>query len=318
MNGLKNFMKRVGSLMLDFLPSSVKGVLAFIGYLINTIFLTVPLILIALLKCILPFKEVVILLDKVLIWIATLWISMNGMNCDLFNRIDWQVKGLTQLKKKGWYLVISNHQSWVDILVLQKIFNRKIPMLKFFLKKELIWIPFLGLAWWALDFPFMKRYSKKFLEANPQLKGKDLESTHKACEKFKHTPVSVMNFVEGTRFTPKKHEQQKSPFDRLLLPRAGGIAFVLGSMGEYFHNVVNVAIAYPDGVPTFWDYISGKTKKIIVDVDVFPVAEQMIGDYFNDDGYKQQFCDWLNNIWQEKDKKLGELLLLQSTDKPSA
>ena len=303
--------------MLDFLPSPVKGMLSFIGYVMNTLCLTVPLILTALLKFVLPFKGVIVLLDKILIWLASLWISINGLNCNLFNKIDWQVRGLAQLKQKDWYLVISNHQSWVDILVLQKIFNRKIPMLKFFLKKELIWIPFLGLAWWALDFPFMKRYSKNFLKTKPHLKGKDLESTRKACEKFKHTPVSVMNFVEGTRFTPEKHEYQKSPFDRLLLPRAGGIAFVLGSMGEYLHNIVNVAIAYPGGVPTFWDYISGKAKQIIVDVDVFPVGEQMIGDYFNDDGFKQQFCERLNQIWQEKDKTLGELLLLEPTDKQS-
>jgi len=303
--------------MLDFLPSPVKGVLSFTGYLINTICLAVPLVLTAILKFVLPFEGMVVLLDKILMGIATLWITINGMNCDLFNRIDWQVNGLTQLKKKEWYLVISNHQSWVDILVLQKIFNSKIPMLKFFLKKELIWVPFLGLAWWALDFPFMKRYSKNFLKANPHLKGKDLESTRKACEKFKQTPVSVMNFVEGTRFTPEKHKRQKSPFDRLLLPRAGGIAFVLGSMGEYLHNIINVTIAYPGGVPTFWDYISGKTKKIVVDVDVFPVGKQMIGDYFDNDRYKQQFCEWLNQIWQEKDKKLDELLLCESADRTS-
>lgn len=294
--------------MLDFLPTSLKGALAFLGYLINTLCLTIPLILTSLLKFILPSKGVIVLLDRILIWIATLWISINGLNSDLFNKIDWQVKGVTQLKQKDWYLVVANHQSWVDILVLQKVFNRRIPMLKFFLKKELIWVPFLGLAWWALDFPFMKRYSKKFIAANPHLKGKDLESTRKACEKFKHTPVSVMNFVEGTRFTLKKHDKQSSPFAHLLIPRAGGIAFVLGSMGEYLHNIVNVTIAYPGGVPSFWDYISGKVKKIIVDVDVFPVNEQMIGDYFNNDSFKQNFCEWLNGIWQEKDKKLKELL----------
>ncbi len=294
--------------MLDFLPSSLKGALSFLGYLVNTVLLVTPLMLISFLKFFLPFKPVIVFLDKVLISIATLWISINGWNSALFNKIQWQVKGLDKLKQKDWYLVISNHQSWVDILVLQKIFNRKIPMLKFFLKKELIWVPFLGVAWWALDFPFMKRYSRQFLKDNPHLKGKDLESTKRACEKFKHTPVSVMNFVEGTRFTPKKHDRQKSPFQRLLLPRAGGIAFVLGSMGDYLHNIVNVSIAYPGGVPTFWDYISGKTRQIIVDVDVFPVGKHLIGDYFNNDEFKQQFCEWLNQIWMEKDEKLARLM----------
>ncbi len=294
--------------MLDFLPSSLKGALSFLGYIVNTVLLVTPLMLISFLKFFLPFKPVIVFLDKVLISIATLWISINGWNSALFNKIQWQVKGLDKLKQKDWYLVISNHQSWVDILVLQKIFNRKIPMLKFFLKKELIWVPFLGVAWWALDFPFMKRYSRQFLKDNPHLKGKDLESTKRACEKFKHTPVSVMNFVEGTRFTPKKHDRQKSPFQRLLLPRAGGIAFVLGSMGDYLHNIVNVSIAYPGGVPTFWDYISGKTRQIIVDVDVFPVGKHLIGDYFNNDEFKQQFCEWLNQIWMEKDEKLARLM----------
>lgn len=294
--------------MLDFLPSPLKGGLSFIGYVINTISLTIPLILLSLIKFILPFKPVIVFLDRVLIGIATLWISINGMNSKIFNKIEWQVTGLDKLQKKDWYLVISNHQSWVDILVLQDVFNRKIPMLKFFLKKELIWVPFLGLAWWALDFPFMKRYSKKFLAANPHLAGKDLESTKKACEKFKHTPVSVMNFVEGTRFTPQKHAAQGSQFNQLLTPKAGGIAFVLGSMGEYLHQIVNVTIAYPGRVPTFWDFISGKARKVIVDIDVFPVESIHIGDYFGNDAFKKEFCDWLNRLWQEKDEKLGLML----------
>jgi 1-acyl-sn-glycerol-3-phosphate acyltransferase len=174
--------------------------------LLNTIALTIPLIL-ALPAQICHSRPVLHcpLLDKVLIGIATLWISHQRHQLkDLSTRSTWDVRGVDQLQEKDWYLVLSNHQSWVDILVLQKVLNRRIPMLKFFLKKELIWVPFLGLAWWALDFPFMKRYSKKFLAANPHLKGKDLDRTKKACEKFKHTPVSVMNFVEGTRFTPGK------------------------------------------------------------------------------------------------------------------
>lgn len=293
--------------MLNFLPSPLIGVLSFLGYALNTIALSVPLILISLLKFILPFKSVIVILDKILISIATLWISVNGLNSDLFNNIRWDVRGLSQLERKEWYLVVSNHQSWVDILVLQKVFNRRIPMLKFFLKKELIWVPFLGLAWWALDFPFMKRYSKKFLAANPHLAGKDLESTKKACEKFKHTPVSVMNFVEGTRFTSEKHQRQNSPFTYLLAPKAGGIAFVLGSMGEYLHKLVNVTILYPGATPSFWDYVSGRVRDVVVDIDVQPVDQAQKGDYFGNEAFKQAFCDWLNQMWEEKDKKLAGL-----------
>ncbi|MCG8636079.1 MAG: acyltransferase [Desulfobacterales bacterium] len=294
--------------MLYFLPSPLKGALSFICYVANTIALTSPLILLSLVKFILPFRPCTAILDKLIIGIATLWISINGMNSKVFSNIEWDVRGLDRLRKKDWYLVISNHQSWVDILVLQKVLNKKVPFLKFFLKKELIWVPFLGLAWWALDFPFMKRYSKKFIEANPHLAGKDLESTKKACEKFKKIPVSVMNFVEGTRFTREKQSRQNSPFTHLLTPKAGGIAFVLGSMGEYLSKIINVTIAYPGKTPSFWDFISGKVKRVIVDIEVTPVDPGLAGDYFGNAEFKEEFCTWLNRLWQEKDKKLGQLL----------
>lgn len=293
--------------MLCFLPSFLKGILSFLLYAVNTIALTIPLILLSLLKFIIPHPGFLPHLDRWLIHIATLWISINSWNTRLFNRIEWEVRGLSQLSQKEWYLVISNHQSWVDILVLQTVLNRRIPMLKFFLKKELIWVPFLGLAWWALDFPFMQRYSRRFLEANPHLKGKDLERTKKACEKFKHTPVSVMNFVEGTRFTPEKKARQANDFSHLLSPRAGGIAFVLGSMGEYLHQLIDVTIVYPNGIPSFWAFISGQVKKIIVDIEVTPVDQVPGGDYFNDPVFKQSFCTWVNELWDQKDKKIDQI-----------
>ena len=293
--------------MLYFLPPSFKGILSILLYTLNTICLTIPLILISFFKFIIPVHSFVVILDNLLISIATLWIKINSFNSKLFCKIDWDIRGLEKLAKKEWYLIISNHQSWVDILVLQTILNQKIPMLKFFLKKELIWVPFLGLAWWALDFPFMKRYSKKLLKEKPHLKGKDLESTKKACKKFKHTPVSIMNFVEGTRFTQHKKDLQKNHFNHLLITKAGGIAFVLSSMGEYLHKVIDVTIVYPDKIPTFWEYISGRTNKIIIDFEVIPLTESLTGDYFNDPEYKDRFCIWLNALWQKKDEKIKTL-----------
>ncbi len=293
--------------MFNFLPHPIRGILSILLYTLNTIALTVPLILLSFLKFIIPVRSFIVFLDRVLISIATLWININSLNSRLFCTIEWDIRGLDQLKKKEWHLVLSNHQSWVDILALQTTLNQKIPMLKFFLKKELIFVPFLGLAWWALDFPFMKRYSKHKLLQKPHLKGKDLESTKKACEKFKHTPVSIMNFVEGTRFTPTQKKKQNNSFNHLLSPKASGISFVLGAMGEYLHTIIDVTIVYPEKIPTFWEFISGRVKKIIIDFEVIPLPGFLKGDYLNDADYKKRIFFWLNELWLKKDQKIDAL-----------
>jgi 1-acyl-sn-glycerol-3-phosphate acyltransferase len=217
-------------------------------------------------------------------------------------RIQWDIRGLEGLSMNEWYLVISNHQTWVDIVVLQKVFNYRIPFLKFFLKKELIWIPLLGVAWWALDFPFMKRYTASFLKKHPHLKGKDIEITRKACEKFKNTPVSIMNFVEGTRFTPEKHNRQNSPFKHLLKPKAGGVGFVLTAMGEHLHRIVNVTIIYPEGDTGFWSFLCGRIHEIQVRIQTLPLTKDLLGDYIKNEAYQARFQAWLNELWREKDR----------------
>ena len=208
------------------------------------------------------------------------------------------------------YLVVSNHQSWVDIPALIQTLNRRTPFFKFFLKKELIWVPFLGLAWWALDYPFMKRYSKAFLAKHPELQGKDLEITKAACELFKRQPVTVVNYLEGTRFTPAKRQQQGSPFQHLLKPKAGGVAFVLAAMGEQLDAMLDVTVVYPqERIPGFWDLICGSVPKVIIDIrtrELDPALWQ--GDYENDPAFRQQVQDWVNRLWTDKDQRISELL----------
>ncbi len=294
--------------MLSFLPSYVKGVCSFLFYTINSIILCLPLFLVAGIKLIVRIPVITDFCTKALIFIASLWISINSLNTCLFNKIEFDVRGLEKLEEKQWYLVLSNHQSWVDILVLQKVLNRRVPMLKFFLKKELIWVPFLGFAWWALDFPFMKRYSRKFIKNNPHLKGKDFKKTKEACEKFKTTPVSIMNFVEGTRFTEKKQKQQGGNLRYLLKPRAGGVGFVLGSMGDILHNILNITIVYPQKHATLWAFMSGTIKKIIVEIEVMPVTSAIKGDFSGDEAFKKRFCSWLNDLWKEKDNRIKQIM----------
>jgi 1-acyl-sn-glycerol-3-phosphate acyltransferase len=285
----------------------VVGGFSFLLYILNTIFWNGPLFTIAFLKFIIPEENWRRLCTKLLNEIACYWIAVNNWNAGLKRSIRWDVQGVEGLKQDDWYLVISNHQTWVDILVLQKIFHRKIPFLKFFLKKELIWVPILGLAWWALDFPFMKRYSDAFLQKHPHLKGKDMETTRKACEKFKTMPIAVMNFVEGTRFTAERHDKQQSPFTNLLKPKAGGTAFVLSAMGSCINSILNVTIAYPLGDKSFWDFLCGRVKEIIVRVEVLPLKKELIGDYTEDPEFRARFQEWVNNLWAEKDQKLTEL-----------
>ena len=289
-------------------PGPLKGILSFAGFFVNTIFWVTPLFATALLKLILPLPAWRKICDIILNWLATNWIMVNNLNLRLVGGTRWDVRGLEGLRNDAWYLVVANHQSWVDILVLQKIFNRKIPFLKFFLKKELIWVPVMGLAWWALDFPFMKRYSRGFLKRNPHLRGKDIEITRKACKKFETIPVSIMNFMEGTRFTPAKYRRQKPPYKHLLRPKSGGIAFVLSAMGTQLDCIVDVTIVYPLGVGSFWDLICGRIPEIRVQVRVLPITAEIRGDYFNDRAFRRQFQDWINALWAEKDKQIDLML----------
>ncbi len=234
--------------------------------------------------------------------IGEFWIDINSRIFAAVNDTHWEIKGIDDLKRGSWYLVMSNHQTWVDILALQTALNRRAPFLKFFIKQELIWFPFLGIAWWAMDMPFMKRYSKSYLAKYPEKKGMDLEITRKACQKFRDTPTSIMNFIEGTRFSPEKKVRRESPFTNLLAPRAGGIALALSSMGDMFDAILDITIVYPGEPPNFWMLFCGEFKHVIIDIELRPVEEWMVsGDYSNDREYRRQFHQWLTTIWQEKD-----------------
>jgi len=294
--------------MFHVLLGVIRGSLSLTLYFFNTVFWCIPLFIMVVAKAAVPMESWQRGCRRVLNAIAENWIWVNNLNQKLVGGTQWDVQGVEAMERSEWYLVLANHQSWVDILVLQRIFHRKIPFLKFFIKKELFWFPLLGQAWWAVDFPFIKRYTKSYLLKKPHLKGKDLEITRKACKKFKKIPVSIMNFVEGTRFTDEKHRRQQSPSAHLLKPKAGGIAFVLGAMGESIHRVLDVTIVYQGGVSSFWAFLSGNIRKIKVSVRSFPVSPELLGDYTNDEHFRERLQGSLNNLWEEKDRCIEELM----------
>ncbi len=262
----------------------------------------------ALLKLLVPIGRFRKLMTAWIMGVGEIWIAFNAVILSTGSATKWDIRGLEELGRNDWYLVMSNHQTWVDVIVLQTVLNRRIPFLKFFIKQELIWFPFLGLAWWAMDMPFMKRYSKSYLAKHPEKKGGDLEATRIACQKFRDAPTSVMNFVEGTRFTEEKKARRASGFENLLPPRAGGVALALSSMGDMFDAILDITIVYPGGPVQFWEMVCGEFEHVIVDIVRRPIAPEIYqGDYQNDREFRRDFHQWMTQIWEEKDRKISEI-----------
>ncbi len=295
--------------MLNFLPAPLVGLIASLLMALNALFWVPILLLVSFIKLLIPIKAVRLLIDPILLHIAEAWIAGNSGWMRLTQRTTWDVQGIEGLNYRSWYLVNCNHQSWVDILVLQHLFNRRIPLLKFFLKQQLIWVPVMGLAWWALEFPFMRRHSEAFLKQHPEMRGKDQETTRKACEKYALIPTSVMNFLEGTRFTPAKQQRQKSPYKHLLKPKVGGMALALNAMGDKFQAILDVTIVYPDGAPTFSQFATGQLHRVIVRVRALPVPQHLVqGDYAGDPAVREAYQQWVHQLWLDKDAQIEALL----------
>ncbi len=295
--------------MLSFLPSTVRGVLALTLLLLNSLLWCTLLFGLALVKLALPLRPVRQRIDPVLNRIAGWWIVFNTGWMRLTQGTTWDIAGVSDLQFRNWYLVNCNHQSWVDIFVLQRVLNRRVPLLKFFLKHQLIYVPVMGLAWWALDFPFLRRNTKEDLRRHPERRLADRDATQRACEKFALVPTSVISFAEGTRFTPAKHAQQNSPYRHLLKPRAGALALTLHAMGAQFHALLDVTIVYPAGAPTFWQFLCGRVPRIVVRVRELPIPASFgAGDYVLDRAFRREFQQWLGGMWEFKDAQINALL----------
>ena len=296
--------------MLSFLPAPLLGFVIAVLLALHTV-LFASLILVCMpLRFLMPTQKLRAAVTTLLVFYAATWSQINNkVLFFLLPPIQWDIEMPAGLNKKSWYFVISNHQSWVDIMVLFYLYTGRIPFLRYFLKQELIWLPFLGQAFYALDYPFMKRYSKETLEKHPELKGRDVETTRRACEKFRHTPVAVMNFLEGTRFTPTKHDRQQSPYQHLLKPKAGGMAFTLSALGDQMNALLDTTIVYPGGNPTYMDLLCGRVRHITVRVKQREIpADAFTCDYETDPAFRESFQNWTAALWAEKDAEITQLL----------
>jgi len=295
------------------IADTVKASLALLVISINTIVLTLVLCVLAIPKWLAPTDAIRNFFRRVLAKIAELWISINNFILSLYRRTRWDLEVPPDLDYRGCYLVSCNHRSWVDILVLQRCFNRRLPLMRFFLKRELIRVPFLGIAWWALDFPFMRRDSKATLSRKPGRRGQDLENARIACEKFRDIPVAMMNFPEGTRFSPAKRDKGKAPYRNLLMPRIGGMGQVLYALGDQLDALIDVTIVYPrpDSMapaPTFWDLLSGRIPAIVARAERRVIPPHLLGrDFRADPQFRRDLEAWMDGLWRDKDELITRL-----------
>jgi 1-acyl-sn-glycerol-3-phosphate acyltransferase len=289
--------------------SIARGVFAFAFLALNTLVWSGLLVALALVKLVLPLAPVRRRIDPVLNAIARAWVACNGAVFRLTQRTAWDVAGTEALQPRDWYMVISNHQSWVDVFVLQRVLGGRVPLLKFFLKQQLVYVPVIGLAWWALDFPFLRRHGKAALKKHPELRTQDRDAAQAACAKFALVPTCVMSFPEGTRFSAAKQARQRAGFRHLLAPKAGALAMSLNALGAKFRSLVDVTIVYPDGVPTFWQFLCGDCPRIVVRTRQLPIAPELCsGDHGADPAFRRHFHRWLEQLWHEKDAAIAALL----------
>jgi 1-acyl-sn-glycerol-3-phosphate acyltransferase len=295
--------------MLHRLPAPLHGAIMAVLLIVNTVLWATPLYVLVLVKLLTPRGKPRDTVSHRVALLAQQWAAMNSRLVSLLMRIEWDLRVEAGVHARGQYLACSNHQSWNDIFVLMKTFGTRAPFFKFFIKQELIWVPVLGLAWWGLDYPFMKRYDAELLAKHPELRGQDLLTTRKACEKFRNQPVLVLNFLEGTRFTRAKHERQQSPYKHLLRPKSGGFAFAMGAFGERLNSLLDITIVYPQGAQGFWDFLCGRLRKVIVDVRQLTIPHELyVGDYENDPEFRLRFQAWVGELWARKDRRIDELL----------
>ena len=275
-------------------------------YCINTAFWASLIIVCGLLKVPLSKTRLVTPLNNAIIYFFQQFAHYSVEILNRFNDIDWHIDIDGELSQQEWYLLIANHQSWLDIILLTHFATKHIPTPKFFLKRELLYVPFVGLSAWAMDMPFMQRYSRQYLLKHPEKKGQDIETTRQACEKFKTTPTTVINFVEGTRCTEQKRKNI-SQYQHLLPPKAGGIAFTAEALPAVADNVLDVTLGYPHNTKIMHEAMVGKLRSIVIDVKLTQLPDNCKGASFSDPETRGHFQQWLNNHWQAKDQKMAKI-----------
>ena len=290
-----------------YIKSNIIGFFTFILIVIELIIGFGTLTIVNIPRAIFPLKSLKIKLSKISNTIGEYTVYGLKIIMKIMHRDSMQIFDDNEFNKNQWYMAVSNHQSWADIFILLVAAHNRIPLLKFFMKKELAWIPFIFLANKTLNMPFVNRHSKKQLEKNPNLRFKDYENTLMACKRFQSSPSTIFSYAEGTRNNSKKHKAQNSPYKNLLIPRVGGIATALSAMPN-IDVLVDYSVVYKSDKRGAWAFLKGDMRDVKVSVKKYTIPENLKNkNYSTDEEYRKNFKIWIEAIWEEKNKEIERL-----------
>lgn len=286
---------------------ALRAITAGLAIVVNTVILCTPLYLLGLVRLVARGRLRGVLWQR-MDAIAQAWVAVNRWIFAVLGviRVHSRWENDAGVSTRRWYLVLSNHQSWADILILQNVLRGRIPMIKFFTKRELIWVPLIGVTMWFLGFPYVRRLRPEQIAADPRLADLDRQATLDACRGFRDHPTTVLSFLEGTRFTPAKRAAQAARFRYLLNPKLGGVSYVVEAMKDRIDKVLDVTIVYHDRVPTFRELLEGRCR----DVDVLVQCHDLpldVGDARDAAEVRETLRPWIESLWQQKDARLARV-----------
>jgi 1-acyl-sn-glycerol-3-phosphate acyltransferase len=257
-----------------------------------------------LLSIIVPYQPLKKWLKQKVESVALLWADLNHFILGYLLGVRIDIIGAENITPGKNYLELANHQSWVDILMLEEALRNRTGFSRYFIKKNLMHVPLAGWACHLLHYPYMYRFTKEHLAKHPEDKGKDVAITKRACQKLRGIHFKLNNFPEGTRFTPKKHFLQQSPYQHLLKPKCAGIVYALQILNDQLNALIDLTIIYHEK-PNVIKLFLGKLTRVTIYVERLPITPDLIGDYENDKEFRVYFQRYINNLWEKKDKLIS-------------
>ena len=282
------------------------GILTFFAILI-ILSVAVTLLTIVNIPRIIPNKNLKVSLGSLSNTMGSATVASITAALRILHKLEWDFQIPEDVNTDTWYIAMSNHQSWADIFILLAAGHKKIPLLKFFMKRELQWIPIIYLVHKTVDMPFLNRHSRAQILANPELKRVDYENAKKAAKRFSRNPSTAFSFAEGTRFTYEKHSAQESPYSDLLKPKVGALAIALSGMPQV-NTLVDFTVMYSSEKRSTWDFLCGDLSKAKVVAKTYALPENLKNRSFEEEeDYRKDFQAFVDAIWLEKQETIKEL-----------